>query len=60
MFYVRFRKLHGILKIRNDKRNLDVLNARKKFTEYDSETVLSGIRRVDTSIVTIKEVEEGK
>ncbi len=60
VFYVRFRKLHGILKIRNDKRNLDVLNARKKFTEYDSETVLSGIRRVDTSIVTIKEVEEGK
>jgi len=41
VLYVRFRKLHGILKINNGKRNLDVLNARKKFDQYDSDTVFS-------------------
>lgn len=40
VLYVRFRKLHGILKINNGKRNLDVLNARKKFDAYDSDAVL--------------------
>lgn len=39
VLYVRFRRLHGILKINNGKRNLDVLNAQKKFDQYDSETV---------------------
>lgn len=60
VLYVRFRKLHGILKIRNDKRNLDVLNAREKFKEYDSETVLLGISRVDSSTATTKKVKEGR
>jgi len=41
VLYVRFRRLHGILKINNGKRNLDVLNARKKFDQYDSDTVFS-------------------
>ena len=41
VLYVRFRKLHGILKINNGKRNLDVLNAKKKFYAYDSDAVFS-------------------
>jgi hypothetical protein len=41
VFYVRFRRLHGILKINNGKRNLDVLNARRKFDQYDSDAVFS-------------------
>ena len=41
VLYVRFRRLHGILKINNGKRNLDVLNAREKFDQYDSDTVFS-------------------
>jgi hypothetical protein len=39
VFYVRFKKLHGILKIRDDDRNFDILNARKKFNEYSPEKV---------------------
>ena len=42
VFYVRFRKLHGILKIKNGTRNLDVFNAREKFDQFDSSEVLSG------------------
>jgi len=34
VFYARFRKLHGLLKINNGKRNLDILKAREKFDEY--------------------------
>lgn len=34
VFYARFRKLHGLLKISNGKRNLDILKAREKFDEY--------------------------
>jgi len=34
VLYARFRKLHGLLKINNGKRNLDILKARKKFDEY--------------------------
>ncbi|MBW2682791.1 MAG: hypothetical protein JRC69_04425 [Deltaproteobacteria bacterium] len=48
VLYVRFRKLHGILKINNGKRNLDVLNARKKFDQYDSDTVFSRFN-IDTT-----------
>lgn len=40
VLYVRFRKLHGILKINNGKRNLDVFNAREKFDQFDSREVL--------------------
>jgi len=36
VFYVRFHKLHGLLKINNGERNLDVLNAREQFEEFDS------------------------
>jgi hypothetical protein len=32
--YVRFRKLDGLLKMRNGKKNLDILKARKTFDEY--------------------------
>lgn len=48
VLYVRFRRLHGILKINNGERNLDVLNARKKFDQYDSETVFSKFRTGNT------------
>ncbi|MEA1889126.1 MAG: hypothetical protein U9N50_05020 [Pseudomonadota bacterium] len=34
VLYARFRKLHGLLKFNNGKRNLDILKARKKFDEY--------------------------
>ena len=34
IFYVRFRKLDGILKMRNGKRNIDILKAREKFDQY--------------------------
>ena len=34
IFYVRFKKLDGILKMRDGKRNLDILKARKTFDEY--------------------------
>jgi len=34
VFYVRFKKLHGILKVKDNDRNFDILNARKKFDEY--------------------------
>ncbi len=36
VFYVRYRKLHGLLKIKDGDRNLDVLKARKKFDEYEA------------------------
>ncbi len=39
VLYVRFRKLHGILKINNGKRNLDVFSAREKFDKFDSREV---------------------
>ncbi|MCK5360401.1 MAG: hypothetical protein KAJ95_07220, partial [Gammaproteobacteria bacterium] len=34
VLYARFRKLHGLLKINNGDRNLDIIKARKKFDEY--------------------------
>ena len=34
VLYARFKKLHGLLKISNGKRNLDILKAREKFDEY--------------------------
>jgi hypothetical protein len=49
VLYVRFRKLHGILKINNGERNLDVLNAREKFDQYDSDAVLSRISAGESS-----------
>jgi hypothetical protein len=39
VFYVRFKKLYGILKVRGDDRNFDILNARKKFDEYSPDPV---------------------
>lgn len=50
VFYVRFRKLDGILKINNGKRNLDVLNAKEKFEAYDSEEVLLKIQYNNASM----------
>ena len=42
MFYVRFRKLHGILKVKDGERNFDIFGARKKFDDYTpGETPLS-------------------
>ena len=35
VFYARFRKLDAVLKIKKGERNIDVLGARKTFTEYD-------------------------
>ena len=57
VFYVRFRKLHGILKINNGKRNLDVLRAREKFDQFDSKAVLVGNDRPDTSDRIDKQTE---
>jgi hypothetical protein len=34
IFYARFRKLDGILKVRNGDRNFDIFGARKKFDNY--------------------------
>jgi len=36
IFYARFRKLDAILKIRDGKRNIDIIGARKKFDEYST------------------------
>ena len=35
VFYARFRKLDAVLKIKNGNRNVDVIGAKKTFTEYD-------------------------
>ncbi len=55
MLYVRYRKLHGILKIINGKRNLDILKAREKFDQFNSESVLSRMSKTDSSTGVIKE-----
>ncbi|MEA3232808.1 MAG: hypothetical protein U9Q05_13720, partial [Thermodesulfobacteriota bacterium] len=41
VLYVRFHKLHGILKIKDGDRNIDILNAREQFDQYDTDAVLS-------------------
>ncbi len=38
--YARFRKLKGLLKIRDGKRNFDVIQAQKKFDDYSPEEIL--------------------
>jgi hypothetical protein len=35
IFYARFRRLDGILKVRNGEKNFDLLGARKTFDKYD-------------------------
>lgn len=57
VFYVRFGKLHGILKINDGKRNLDILNAREKFDEFDSGIILSEISKSDFAVGADKEAE---
>ncbi len=49
IIYVRFKKLDGILKMRNGKRNLDLLKARKTFDEY-----LPGKSDLNTATVNAK------
>jgi hypothetical protein len=39
VLYVRYRKLHALLKIKNGKRNLDVINTKKNFKAYDADKV---------------------
>ena len=34
MFFARFRKLHGILKVKDEERNFDILGAKRKFEAY--------------------------
>ena len=34
VFYVRYRKLHALLRIEDSKRNLDLIRARQKFDSY--------------------------
>ena len=34
VFYARFKKLKGLLKVRNGQRNFDILKAKKKFDDY--------------------------
>jgi len=48
VLYVRYRKLHGILKINKGKRNLDIFNAREKFDQYDSDAVFSELSAANT------------
>lgn len=40
ILFTRYRKLHGIMKIHNGKRNIDILRARIKFDEYSPENVI--------------------
>ena len=40
VLYVRFRKLHGIMKIKDGDRNIDVLKAREKFDEYSTDAIV--------------------
>lgn len=40
ILYARWHKLHGILKIRDGNRNIDVIGAQKKFEEYSTEQVI--------------------
>jgi hypothetical protein len=47
MFYARFRKLHGILKVKDGERNFDVLGARRKFNEYVPGETPLGLRRAE-------------
>lgn len=43
MFYARFKKLHGLIKIENGRKNIDILRARKKFDGYKpGETTVGG------------------
>jgi hypothetical protein len=43
LFYARFQKLHGLVKVENGKRNVDILKARTKFDTYKpGETTVSG------------------
>ena len=37
VFYVRFKKMDGLLKIKDGNRNFDILNAREKFEEYSTD-----------------------
>jgi len=57
VFYVRYHGLHGVLKIHNGQRNLDVWNARKTFDAYDSDAVLLRILTPEVPTES-KEVEE--
>ena len=40
VIYARYRKLKGLLKIRDGKRNFDVIQAQKKFDAYSPDEVL--------------------
>lgn len=57
VLYVRFRKLHGILKISDGKRNLDIFNAREKFDQFDSQAVHTQMSIDNASAGDIKEAE---
>lgn len=55
IFFARFRKLHGIVKLRNGERNIDVVRARRTFDAYvPGETPLKirGVGASETSGVT--------
>ena len=49
IFYARFRKLDGILKVRDEERNFDIFGAREKFESYvpGQTDVFSGGRERD-------------
>ena len=40
ILFARYKKLHGIMKIRDGKRNIDILRARIKFDEYSPADVI--------------------
>lgn len=40
VFYARYGKLKGLMKVNNGKRNFDIIRAKKKFDEYDPEKKL--------------------
>jgi hypothetical protein len=58
VLYVRFRKLHGILKINDGKRNVDVLNAKEKFELFDSRAVLLEQKETGSSNTAINGVAQ--
>lgn len=50
VLYVRFRNLHGVLKIIGDKRDIDVLKAMETFDRYDTDAVLMRMGSIDASL----------
>lgn len=53
VLYVRFRRLHGILRINDGKRRLNIRRAKERFEQFDSRAVLLRQKEMGTSTSTI-------